>query len=123
MVPTWLIICLTSPSWLYFQVSLAKRAVQFLVKKETKHTCTSCASLRLLWLVLVKLPGIDSSTVFQELTRKGVGRSDCQAALEGVFGQSTRGKIQVNMDAIDDADEVNDSIFGTEGEFNTRHRQ
>lgn len=43
-----------------------------------------------------------------------MGRSDCQAALEGVFGQSTRGKIQVNMDAIDDADEVNDSIFGTE---------
>lgn len=52
-----------------------------------------------------------------------MGRSDCQAALEGVFGQSTRGRIQVNMDAIDDADEVNDSIFGTEGEFNTRHRQ
>ena len=53
--------------------------------------------------------------VVQELLRKGVSRSDCQAALESVFGESTRGKIRVNMDAVEDIDENDDGIFGTEG--------
>ena len=55
--------------------------------------------------------------MLQELLRKGVSRSDCQAALESVFGESTRGKIRVNMDAVEDIDEETDSLFGTEGEY------
>jgi hypothetical protein len=55
------------------------------------------------------------SIVVQELVRKGVSRADCQAALESVFGESTRGRMRVNMDAVEDIDDESSSIFGTEG--------
>lgn len=56
------------------------------------------------------------SIIVQELVRKGVSRPDCQAALESVFGESTRGRMRVNMDAVEDIDDESSSIFGTEGE-------
>ncbi len=59
--------------------------------------------------------------MFQELLRKGVGRADCQAALESVFGESLRGRIRVNMDAVEDVDEDTLSIFGTEGLLCSSH--
>ncbi len=55
------------------------------------------------------------SIVVQELVRKGVSRPDCQAALESVFGESTRGRMRVNMDAVEDINDESSSIFGTEG--------
>ncbi len=54
--------------------------------------------------------------IVQELVRKGVSRPDCQAALESVFGESTRGRMRVNMDVVEDIDDESSSIFGTEGE-------
>lgn len=54
------------------------------------------------------------SRIQQELVRKGVSRPDCQAALESVFGESTRGRIRVNMDGVEDIDDESSSIFGTE---------
>jgi len=45
-----------------------------------------------------------------------VSRPDCQAALESVFGESTRGRMRVNMDVVEDIDDESSSIFGTEGE-------
>ena len=57
-----------------------------------------------------------ANIVVQELVRKGVSRPDCQAALESVFGESTRGRMRVNMDVVEDIDDESSSIFGTEGE-------
>jgi hypothetical protein len=57
-----------------------------------------------------------ANIIVQELVRKGVSRPDCQAALESVFGESTRGRMRVNMDAVEDIDNESSSIFGTEGE-------
>lgn len=57
-----------------------------------------------------------TTTCLQELVRKGVSKSDCQAALESVFGESSRGRVRVNMDGIEDIDLEGSSIFGTEGE-------
>ncbi|KAL0039656.1 hypothetical protein WJX77_004520 [Trebouxia sp. C0004] len=54
------------------------------------------------------------SRIQQELVRKGVSRLDCQAALESVFGESTRGRMRVNMDAVEDVDDESSRVFGTE---------
>ena len=44
-----------------------------------------------------------------------MSKSDCQAALESVFGESSRGRIRVNMDGVEYLDDEVSSIFGTEG--------
>lgn len=54
--------------------------------------------------------------VLQELIRKGVSRQDCQTALEGVFGESSRGRIRVDLGDLKQKDVGVCTLFGTEGE-------
>lgn len=55
----------------------------------------------------------------QELYRKGVGREDCMTALQNLFGESSRGRIRVNLDHAEDALTEEQSICGTEGTLPT----
>ena len=52
----------------------------------------------------------------QELIRKGVSRQDCQTALEGVFGESSRGRIRVDLGDLGEEDVGTCTLFGTEGQ-------
>ena len=54
--------------------------------------------------------------LLQELLRRGVSRSDCQTALESVFGGSSRGRVRVNLDDLEDEDACTPTLFGIEGE-------
>lgn len=54
----------------------------------------------------------------KELLKKGVSKHDCQLALEGVFGESSRGRVRFNLDDLSEDDAGMPTLFGTEGEFN-----
>lgn len=51
----------------------------------------------------------------QELLKKGVSKRDCQTALEGVFGESSRGRVRVNLEDLTEEDAGTPTLFGTEG--------
>ena len=53
--------------------------------------------------------------VSKELIRKGVSRQDCQNALEGVFGESSRGRIRVDLGDLQKEDVDKCTLFGNEG--------
>lgn len=53
--------------------------------------------------------------VSKELIRKGVSRQDCQNALEGVFGESSRGRIRVDLGELQKEDVDMCTLFGNEG--------
>lgn len=55
------------------------------------------------------------SRVQQELLKKGVSKRDCQTALEGVFGESSRGRVRVNLEDLTEEDTGTPTLFGTEG--------
>ncbi|KAL3133968.1 hypothetical protein ABBQ32_008412 [Trebouxia sp. C0010 RCD-2024] len=55
------------------------------------------------------------SRIHQELLKKGVSKHDCQLALEGVFGESSRGRVRFNLDDLSEDDAGMPTLFGTEG--------
>lgn len=58
----------------------------------------------------------DQACFLQELKRHGVNSKDCTSALESVFGVSSRGRIRVNLDHVEDEPNEEESVCGTEGD-------